>query len=105
MFNDPAVATARANHAVTKISAILEKIDNNDNERVTVGTDAWDRAAVKGVLGEEIGELAKAAFPSEMFDEEFTVTAISDEDILIAMVAYYTEKIAKLEPSVEDPSV
>lgn len=89
-----------ANIGRAKVTKILHGLVHD--ESVTVGTDEWDRAAVNGQLGEEVQQLAKAAFPEDMYDHEFTVTAVSEEEVLRAMGRFYIEKALRLEARAAD---
>lgn len=106
IFEDISVLTSRMKHARSKISAMLQFLDKNDDneEKVTIGADAWDRAAVDGKLGEDVHRLAKDAFPTDMCDHQFTVCAASDDFVLGKMINYYTEKVARFESRIADRS-
>lgn len=90
--------TTIASHARTKVEAIYRKIDSDEaGETVTIATDKWDQAARDGDMDKEICELAKLAFPADLFDRQYTVCSISDEGVLQNLVNYLLEKATRFE--------
>lgn len=86
---------SQAQHARSKANKILQSLQ--DDEKATISMDEWDQAAVNGQKGRSIDELAQAAFPDDMFYDEFTVCLTSDESVIGNSAQFFLEKAARFE--------